>query len=164
MRADAAASLIAKVAEVLSPLHERGVAHGWLRPRVIWVATDGGVHLEDAALWIQPREHRRPGDDFPEAVYSLAPDARGGKPIEPVTDVYSLGVLLHYLVVGDYPFQGDSQEEILFKHMFHAPPQPEGFPEALWTVTRTCLRKRTSDRHPTAAGLSRALSSVLSTS
>jgi eukaryotic-like serine/threonine-protein kinase len=83
-----------------------GTLHGALSPRNVRVAPDGHVQVEDAGLAdLRPAPDdpvREPGFASPERLRTgVAPDAR--------SDIYSLGAVLHFLLTGKAPFEGDAE-------------------------------------------------------
>ena len=90
----------------------------------------------------------------------LAPERLTGRAVEPASDVYALGVLLHKLITGDLPWRADDAAEILDAHL-HIEPRPlprlPGMPDEVMALHRRCLRKDPT-RRPTAGEMSRVLS------
>src|ERR1019366_3394770 len=87
--------------------------------------------------------------------------ARGKGPIDPRTDIYSLGALAYFLVTGQTPFVRDTAMELLAAHMKDevVPPRqvrPE-VPQDLEDVIMMCLRKNPYERFADAEGLDLAL-------
>jgi hypothetical protein len=95
----------------------------------------------------------------------LAPEQAQGLPLTPAADVYSLACVLHELLTGAPPFQGDGPVAIAFKHVNDAPEAPSSLepsiPPALDAVLLRCLAKdptaRPADGSALAAELRRAL-------
>jgi protein-disulfide isomerase len=92
---DEIARLVSQIARALSPLHEQGVAHAYLRPELI-ALTDDGVSLEGFGVAQLAQSLGGPtlARDALPVVYR-APEQRGAMPARAETwaDVYALGVL-----------------------------------------------------------------------
>ncbi|KAI3448243.1 hypothetical protein Pfo_004908 [Paulownia fortunei] len=88
-----AASIIKELMLAVRYCHEMGVVHRDIKPENILLTTSGQMKLADFGL----------------AVRIL--DGFGGNYSEKV-DIWSAGVLLHALLVGVLPFQGDSLETV----------------------------------------------------
>lgn len=96
------ARLLSLVARALSPLHDQGVAHAYLRPELI-ALTDDGVSLQGFGVAQLAQSLGGPTlarDALPVAY--RPPELRGAMPARAETwaDVYALGVLATELVAG----------------------------------------------------------------
>ncbi len=83
-----------------------------------------------------------------------APEIRRGVYGKQV-DIYSLGVLLYELLTGRVPFDGQSAQEVLMKHLVDAP-DLRPVPEAFRPVVRRALAKDPARRFGTAKELYKA--------
>jgi serine/threonine protein kinase len=103
-------------------LHKLGLAHGALRPCNVMVLEDGRVKLMDVEL-IGLRDvkvMKSAGAAEPPAEY-LSPEQIRRVPVTEKTDIYSFGVLLYEMLCGVPPFQGETREAILAKHLTGTP-------------------------------------------
>ncbi len=83
--------------------------------------------------------------------------ARGARVQEKCSDIYSFGILLHYLFTGDYPFEGPTFEDYKFQHgkIYAAPVRlvnPEA-PEWIEPIILKCLEKEPEMRWDSTAEL-----------
>ena len=77
----------------------------------------------------------------------MAPEVIRGRPSEPASDVWSLGVLIHRMVAGAVPFDG-APVDVLFRRILNAPP-PEvaaDVPVAFRDFVRACLSQIPAER------------------
>jgi len=93
----------------------------------------------------------------------MAPEQATGSDVDGRTDLYSLGILMYWMLMGRTPFHRYSGTRALLAHIKRAPPpfeevKPDSpIPAAVeWTVMR-CLEKRKSDRFADAGELRSAL-------
>ncbi len=103
-------------------LHKMGLAHGALRPSNVMVLEDGRVKLMDVEL-IGLRDVKGlkvVGAAEPPAEY-LSPEQIRRVPVTEKTDIYSFGVLLYEMLCGVPPFQGETREAVLAKHLTGTP-------------------------------------------
>jgi serine/threonine protein kinase/WD40 repeat protein len=100
----------------------------------------------------------RTGDVIGTPAY-MAPEQAlsGSDPITPATDVWALGVTLYELLIGRPPFLGGSTAETLRNVQTAEPVALRGLrpdlPRDLEVICLKCLRKRPTDRYPTALAL-----------
>jgi len=160
----AATMVAAEAAAGLAALHARGAAHGGVAPQTLVQTGDGTVKLTDAGLAAAyPPPDLRPGAPAAEARY-LSPEEIQGRPAEPASDVYRLGLVLYLLLTGSHVFDGPDAATVAREHLdgVAQPPQfrnPE-VPPALAQIVLRALEKDPA-RRGGAAQLQQDLSGVL---
>ena len=115
--ADTATDIGMAVCDALSQVHAAGLAHGDITARNVMRDGDGRVVLTDfgAARFRVPRTSESSRGLAGTPAY-LAPE-RFDRPEPTVqSDLYSVGVLLFYLVTGEYPVRGRSANELRAAH------------------------------------------------
>ena len=159
-----AAMVAAEAAAGLAALHARGAVHGGVEPEMLIQTGDGTVKLMGAGLaaayW--PPDLRS-GAPAAGARY-LSPEEIQGRPAEPASDVYRLGLVLYLLLTGAHVFDGPDAATVAREHLDGVvqPPQfrnPE-VPPALAQLVLRALEKDPA-RRGSAAQLQRDLSSLL---
>jgi len=104
-------------------LHNMGLVHGALRPCNVMVLEDGRVKLMD--LELAGLRDARPTDGSlvakPSAEY-LSPEQICRAPVTEKTDIYSFAVLLYEMLCGVPPFQAETRDAVLEKHLTEPPP------------------------------------------
>jgi hypothetical protein len=87
----------------------------------------------------------------------MSPEQAEGKPVDPRSDVFSLGILLHEAATGERPFQGDTSLSIITSILRDTPqsvPQlNRKMPRQLGRIVKRCLAKEPSRRYQSAIGL-----------
>ncbi|MCZ6508136.1 MAG: protein kinase [Acidobacteria bacterium] len=152
--------------KALSYLHERGFIHRDISPDNLMLARDfeKRVQLKLIDLGIAKDLAVTSGataaGTFLGKVKYCAPelfkDAAGAARLDRRSDNYSLGVTLYELVTGEYPYRGETFEELAASHLFHPPREfdetdKEGLvPEALRQAILTALEKD-PDKRPADA-------------
>lgn len=145
-------------------LHELGMAHGDIKPHNILVSgeqakvTDFGSSLQPEEMYVRSREN---GGTIlysaPEMLGILGPGRRKSDPF--LADVYSLGVLLYYLLTSRLPHETSSQVER------HTPfPRPREINSSICPAVEhfvlRCLAERPEDRLSAVADMLREVASL----
>jgi len=157
--------------DALGEAHAAGLTHRDIKPANIFAAHRGGVH--DVAKVLDFGLVKSHADDE-TSVQLTADGAITGSPLfmspeqaigdsEPDgrSDIYSLGAVGYYLLVGHPPFEGDKPLRVMFAHVHDevVAPSLRGVyvPEDLEQVILRCLEKKPADRFQDAASLAEAL-------
>ncbi len=113
--------------------------------------------LDDAAAAIGGDVLTRTGITFGTPLY-MAPEQALGRPVTARADLYSVGVILFEMLIGEPPFGGKDAPEILRKHVGTPPPRLSALaPDAPWrtpqleAVVAGALVKKPDDRFASAA-------------
>ena len=157
--------ILEQICAALHAAHEHGVVHRDLKPENIFITDDppGQVKVLDfgiakiSALEVDGKEQHltHTGMIMGTPLY-IAPEQAAGRPekICPQTDLYSLGVILYYLLRGKPPFTAESTAQLLTKHI--AEPAPPLASVASWVpapvaeLVDRCLEK-SPERRPISA-------------
>ncbi len=115
-------SITYQTASALEYLHASGYLHRDVKPSNIMVDAAGRARLIDLGL-VRDLTALTPGATAEETttvgtVEYLSPEqARGRADLDQRSDIYSLGVTLYHMIVGEVPFQGDSEYEVMAKQI-----------------------------------------------
>jgi eukaryotic-like serine/threonine-protein kinase len=155
-----AAAIGAVVAGALIAAHASGVVHRDVKPGNVML-TPTGVKILDFGISAVTGE---PDDDETGATFGtpayVAPERLDGKPAEPATDVYGLGVLLFEMLTGQPPYPVDTWEELAAARAGGAPGLPATLPPALRELVRRCLVDE-PERRPTAVEVGAGLTDLV---
>jgi tetratricopeptide (TPR) repeat protein/tRNA A-37 threonylcarbamoyl transferase component Bud32 len=156
------------VGDALTYAHGQGVLHRDIKPSNVILTPEGSVYLTDFGLarMAQAGESTLSRDMMVGTPQYISPEqAKGVKELDARTDVYSLGVVLYELLVGQPPFTADTPYAIIHDHIFAPLPLPgELNPDLSEPVQRVLLRalaKEPDDRFQSVAELVTALEATL---
>ncbi len=164
-----AADLVKRIAEAIHYAHQRGTLHRDLKPSNVLIDASGNPRITDFGLAKQL--DRASGLTHSGAVMGtpayMPPEQASGRSdlIGPASDVYSLGAILYYLLVGRAPFLTESAVLTLRKVIEEEPLAPSKLnPKILpdiETICLKCLEKKTERRYPSAGALAEELDRFL---
>ena len=103
-----AVSVVARLADSLAALHEKGFLHGDVKPSNIGFTSEGSPKLLDFGLAHAVDDATIVGGTLPY----LSPEVLAGRPAAEADDVWSLCVVLYEMVSGRHPFAGGALEQV----------------------------------------------------
>jgi hypothetical protein len=142
------------VARTLAVAHARGLVHRDLKPDNVLVGPDMRPRILDFGLALLPEENPAPSGMFAGTPLYASPEQAAGKPLGPLSDVFSFGSMMFKILTGRPPFAGTTVKEVMSALGKDSPPFPRevalGVPEDLQAICVACLAREPEDR-PTAA-------------
>jgi serine/threonine protein kinase len=159
--------VVDSVGAALSYAHKQGILHRDIKPSNVLIASDGEMYLADFGLAriAQAGESTLSSDSIMGTPQYISPEqAMGKKELDEGTDIYSFGVMLYELVVGQVPFSADTPFSIIHDHIYTPLPLPMEInpevPEPVQRVLLKTLSKERKDRYATVEELVKAFKSA----
>ena len=159
--------IVDAVGSALAYAHKQGILHRDIKPSNVLVATDGQMYLADFGLAriAQAGESTLSSDSIMGTPQYISPEqAMGKKDLDAGTDIYSFGVMLYEMVVGQVPFSADTPFSIIHDHIYTPLPLPQSInpkvPEPVQRVLLKALAKERADRYETVGDLVAAFKSA----
>jgi len=144
------------LADAVAAAHDRGIIHRDLKPANVMVDRAGAVKILDFGLarMLDPRPSGAPLEEaktktveesFVGTIAYMSPEQLRGGPLDHRTDLFSLGVILSELAMGEHPFTGNTTADIIAS-IIHDEPRSvhevnRRLPRALGGILRHCLEK-----------------------
>ena len=142
------------VGSALAYAHKQGVLHRDIKPSNVLIANDGQIYLADFGLAriAQSGESTMSSDSVMGTPQYISPEqAMGKKDLDGRTDLYSFGVMVYEMVVGQVPFSADTPFAIIHDHIFTPLPLPRkvnpNVSEPVERVLMKSLAKERTDRY-----------------
>jgi serine/threonine-protein kinase len=164
-------AILTPIADALDYAHRMGVLHRDIKPSNIILDNNGMPYLTDfgMARIAQVGESTISADMMLGTPQYISPEqAMGRTDLDARTDLYSLGVVLYELIVGQVPFSGDTPYSVVHDHIYRALPLPSQInpevPEQVEAVLVKALAKAPQERYQSAAELMNALRAALADS
>ncbi len=148
------------VGSALAYAHKQGILHRDIKPSNVLVASDGQMYLADFGLAriAQSGESTLSSDMIMGTPQYISPEqAMGKKDLDEGTDIYSFGVMLYEMTVGQVPFSADTPFSIIHDHIYSPLPLPHivnpNVPEPVERVLLKALAKNRDDRYEDVASM-----------
>ncbi len=147
--------IVETVGSALAYAHKQGILHRDIKPSNVLVANDGQLYLADFGLAriAQSGESTLSSDMIMGTPQYISPEqAVGKRDLDEGTDIYSFGVMMYEMVVGQVPFNADTPFSIIHDHIYSPLPLPRlvnpKVPESVERVLLKALAKERADRYP----------------
>jgi eukaryotic-like serine/threonine-protein kinase len=148
----------AALARAVAHLHDRGVVHRDLKPANIFIES-GTLKVGDYGLCksisVSQKQTKTVG-----TVHYMAPEVSTGNYSQKI-DIYACGIILYEMLTGKLPFDGESDGEILMKHLTATPDLKE-VPEAFRGVLAKALDKNPLKRYESMNDMARVVDQIFS--
>ena len=155
-----ASAWVADIADALDYAHLHGVIHRDVKPANILINHHDKAFLGDFGIAQSANKTGRFDPSIGTLRY-MAPEQLEGRPITPVSDVYSLAVVLHEALTGKIPYSSDEpnvvRREIASGIAKRVSPE---IAKPIAEVIRKALHRNPQERHASAAHFAQALRSA----
>ena len=157
-----AVSIGLELAGAIGAVHDAGLLHRDVKPHNVMLADDGRVVLMDFGAGHDSRTGKHPG--LSGTPLYLAPEVLAGSAPSVASDIYSVGVVLFYLLTRSYPVRGQSLSDLRRAHATRPAAdvrqsRPD-VPRQLARIISRAMDPVSSRRPPTARALAAELSAL----
>ena len=152
--------ILRQVVAALAKAAEKSIIHRDIKPENILLSHNGEVKVADFGL---ARVHDIEGQTLTQVGVTMgtplymSPEQIEGRPLDPRSDIYSLGVTSYHLLAGVPPHTGETALAIAVKHLNVAPEALENVrpdvPQGLARVVHRMMAKQPQARYQSASQL-----------
>ena len=144
--------------------HKNGIVHRDIKPHNIVVGLDGRLKVTDFGIARSGTSQMTEAGSIVGTAQYLSPEQARGAPVDPRSDLYSLGIVLYEMLTGEVPFTGDAPVEIAMKHLSAIPDPPSllrpEVPRDLDAIVMRALAKDPDQRYDSAEDMDADLDRV----
>lgn len=153
MAADEVIKVLLRVAGALKAAHARGFVHGDLRPANIMIREDGSFAVVDFALAKVVEYAVAEGESgvMLRSPDYLSPEMINGEPADARSDIYTLGLLLHEMLVGKRAYASPDLSKVMMDQLNAPVPVLPAPHERFQPLLEKLMAKSTGERFATVA-------------
>jgi len=149
--------------------HAAGLIHRDIKPANFMRAVDGSIKVADFGL---AKSVNRSSHGFTQmgmvvgTPFYMSPEQCEAKPLDPRSDIYSLGATYYHLLTGKSPYHdSDGVSQLMYAHCHGPIPDPRSLdqtiPEACARIIARAMAKGPVDRYQSTADMCADLHAVL---
>jgi eukaryotic-like serine/threonine-protein kinase len=160
--------VLRQVAAALHRSAQQQIIHRDIKPENIMLSTTGEVKVADFGLAQVARDG--PGLALTQIGVTLgtplymSPEQVEGQPVDPRSDIYSLGVTAFHMLTGHPPFQGETALNVAVQHLKREPARLDqlrkDLPPAICRIVHKMLQKERDERYQSATEILKDLRAV----
>jgi len=163
--------LLVPVLEALHHAHQMGIVHRDIKPDNILIEDESRrpllLDFGIAKCLTGAAHETQAGFIVGTPLYMSPEQALGRDPVDARSDVYAFGIMMFQLVTGTPPYDGDTSQEIVGRHLNDPVPVPAtrnpNVPAWLSALIVRCMAKSPADRFGSALAVAEALRAGLAT-
>ena len=167
-------NIISKVAEALAYAHEHGVIHRDIKPANIFILPNNQPKVVDFGIARAPNRVLEGGHGAEHTIFNnnlmgtpnyMSPEQAMGKPVNALTDVYSLGAVMYEMLTLQKPFHSHDIDKLLHQITTKIPKSPSEvnpkIPEKLSYIVMKAMQKNSISRYANAGEMAVDLNKFL---
>lgn len=145
----------------LQVAHRQGIVHRDIKPENVLLADDGRIKLSDFGLARAATSNTATGSVLLGTIAYLAPELVTKGSADVRSDIYSAGIMMYEMLVGEQPYRGDEPVNIAYRHANDNVPPPSeqqpGIPQNLDDLVVWATERDPDDRPADAGAMLAAL-------
>ncbi len=155
---DTALDYLITLGSCLQAAHDTDIVHRDIKPMNILFRKDGTLLLTDfgIAKQLAHRKELTATGSMIGSPYYFSPEQALGSALDGRADIYSLGIVLYEMLIGEKPFEGNSEVDIALKHIEHELPRLPQVLSRFQPLLDRMTAKKPEDRFSNAASMGQA--------
>jgi len=146
--------ILREIASALAYSHSHGLLHRDIKPSNVFLTEeDRRVKLLDFGIAVNANASAQGQGALLGTPYYMSPEQILGQPLDGRSDQYSLGILAYELITHEVPFDAETIDDLLGKHLRDVTPDPRTIvpeiPDDLCEFIAKATAKRAEDRFAT---------------
>lgn len=145
-----AVSVMDAILSGLAAAHRASIVHRDVKPENVLLAEDGRIKIGDFGLARATTANTASGAQLLGTIAYLAPELVTRGTADARSDIYSLGIMLYEMLVGEQPYKGEQPMQIAYQHATDSVPRPSvknpGVPEQLDELVLWATERSPDDR------------------
>ena len=173
---DEVSLFVTDIAAGLHVAHELKIVHRDLKPENVMICKTPDGRERAVVMDFGLAKERRADAELQKLTATgiilgtpefMSPEQLRGKPLDPRTDVYSLGLMTFEMLTGKLPFTGRTQQEMMIARLRNEPlplrqARPDlDLPEGLERVLLKAMQRNPDDRYSTAPEFATAVAGAV---
>ncbi len=158
-------AIVGQLTDALDYAHQQGLVHRDIKPANIIIGVQDHVTLTDFGLVKAARSSKITTEGAAMGTLRyMSPEQAVGKELDFRSDIYSLGVVVYEMLVGEVPFTGTTPYRTLHELIHESPPAPSSrnpqVKPGVEQVVLKALAKEPAGRFSTAGEFAQALTTA----
>jgi serine/threonine-protein kinase len=145
---DEAVDIMKQLARGLSQAHAQGILHRDLKPSNVIITSQNVAKIVDFGLArVTDQAASTLTTGISGTLAYMSPEQTRGEPLDPRSDIWSLGVVFAEMLTGHNPFQRENMSAVVMAILEQPPASLETVPPQLAQILYRCLAKDTARRY-----------------
>ncbi len=159
--------IVRSIAAALDAAHSKGIVHRDLKPANILFDHEGDAYLSDFGIvkLSEATAHLTGNAIVGTPAYMSPEQVHGKQNVDGRSDIYTLGVILYELLIGQTPYAGDTPTQVMMAHVLEPVPNllevKQSLPTSLNHIVQTAMAKDVEQRYRTAGDMAIALEKAM---
>ena len=142
-----AVKIACQVADGLHAAHEKGITHRDIKSANVMLTKKGQAKIMDFGLAKLKDEVRSSKSGIAGTIAYMAPEQLQGFEVDTRTDIWSFGVVMYEMLMGQLPFKGEYESAMMYSIVSTNPEPMSDVPSELERIVNKSLAKNPEERY-----------------